>query len=101
MRWVELFEGNGRRLSMSRLLVFMAFWPSAWAMLKNPTETMVGLFLGAFVANYIGGKSADVFMGVEKLAASGDSSASSDSSVTSSVVEKSSATTTKSKRRAF
>lgn len=69
-RAVEFFEGNGRRLSMSRLLVFLAFWPSCYVLLRNPTESMMGLFLGAFIVNYVGGKSADVFMGVEKLEAS-------------------------------
>jgi hypothetical protein len=101
LRFVEFFEGNGRRLSMSRLLVFLAFWPSAWVMLKNPSEAMVGLFLGAFVVNYLGGKSADIFMDVEKLEASGNSNTGGDAGVTGSGVAQSSAGAAKAKTRAF
>jgi len=100
-RFVELFEGNGQRLSMSRLLVFLAFWPSAWVMLKNPSEAMVGLFLGAFVLNYLGGKSADIFMDVEKLEASGDSNTSGAAGAAGSGVAQSGAGAAKGKTRPF
>lgn len=70
-RWIELFEGSGRRLSMARLLVFLAYFPLAYVLVNNPTEGMAGIFAGAFVINYLGGKSADIFMGADKLAASG------------------------------
>lgn len=92
MRWIELFEGNGRRLSMSRLLVFLAFWPSAWVLLGNPTEAMMGLFLGAYVVNYIGGKSADIFMGSEKLEASRDNAGNFDYAAGKPLAGKSSGT---------
>ena len=100
-RWIEFVEGNGRRLSMSRLLVFLAFWPACWALLNNPSESMMGIFLGAFVANYIGGKSADIFMGNEKLAADSDSDTVSDTAVTSHVVEKRSVKSTGPRKRPF
>ena len=101
MRWIELFEGNGRRLSMSRLLVFLAFWPSAWVTLGNPTEAMMGLFLGAFVANYLGGKSADIFMDAKKLEASGGGNSGEPSITTSKPLAKPSGATTGNKNRAF
>jgi hypothetical protein len=101
MRWVELFEGNGRRLSMSRLLVFLAFWPSGWVLIGNPTEAMMGLFLGAFVLNYLGGKSADIFMGVEKLEASGDSDAGGAAGSAGASMAQPGAGAAKVKRRAF
>jgi hypothetical protein len=101
MRWIELFEGNGRRLSMSRLLVFLAFWPSAWITLENPTEAMMGLFLGAFVVNYLGGKSADIFMGPEKLEAANDYSGEPDDITPSKPLAKSSGATTGNKKLPF
>lgn len=101
MRWIELLEGNGRRLSMSRLLVFLAFWPSCYVLLSDPSESMMGLFLGAFVLNYIGGKSADIFMGSEKLEAGGDSDTVSDTTVTSTVVAKRRDETTGRPKRPF
>lgn len=61
-RWVEFFEGDMGRLSMTRLLCFMSFFPASYVLLKQPTDTMLGLYLGAFVASYIGGKGADVLM---------------------------------------
>ena len=57
MRLIELFEGGKEnRLSMSRLLMFMSFWPSSWVLVTNPTETMLGLYLGAFIGGYVGGQ---------------------------------------------
>lgn len=73
-RFAEFFEGGGRdRLSMSRLVVFMAFWPATCVLIKNPTDTMMGLYLGAFVLSYLGGKSADIFMGGKELEDGGGS----------------------------
>ena len=73
-RFLEFFEGGGRdRLSMSRLVVFMSFWPATYVLIKTPTDTMMGLYLGAFVLSYLGGKSADIFMGGKELEDGGDS----------------------------
>lgn len=72
-RVTEFFEGGARdRLSMGRLTVFMAFWPATYVLIKTPTDTMMGLYLGAFVLSYLGGKSADIFMGGKELENSGD-----------------------------
>lgn len=63
-RWHEFFEAGGGRLSMSRLLCFLAFWPAAWVVVAKPSADTLGWFLGAFVLGYVGGKSADaVFTG--------------------------------------
>lgn len=101
MRWVELFEGAGRRLSMSRLLVFLAFWPSCYVLVTSPTETMLGIFLGAFVANYVGGKSADIFMGTDKLEAINSNASGVSGSISSKPVASESAAVGKNKSRAF
>ena len=64
----EFFEGGPRdRLSMSRLVVFMSFWPATYVLIRTPTDTMMGLYLGAFVLSYLGGKGADIFMGNKEL----------------------------------
>lgn len=61
-RLVEFFEGDSGRLSMTRLLCFLSFIPASYVLLKDPTDTIFGLYLGSFVASYIGGKGADVLM---------------------------------------
>lgn len=62
MRIVEFFEGDDARLSMTRLLCFMSFFPASWVAITKPGEGTLGLYLGAYVLSYVGGKSADVFM---------------------------------------
>lgn len=60
-RCVEFFEGDMGRLSMTRLLCFLSFFPASWVLIQSPTENMLGFYLGAFVIGYVGGKGADVF----------------------------------------
>lgn len=62
MRYIEYFEGDNGRLSMTRLLMFMSFFPASYVIVINPSEATLGWYLGAFVASYVGGKGADVFM---------------------------------------
>lgn len=45
---------------MTRLLCFISIFPASYVLLTNPSEAMLGLYLGAYVASYIGGKGADV-----------------------------------------
>lgn len=59
-RLVEFFEGEERRLSMTRLLCFMSFFPATVVVLRDGTEATLSWYLGAFVLGYIGGKGADV-----------------------------------------
>ena len=58
-RFPEFFEGAGNRLSMTRLMVFLSFWPASYVLIKQQTETMLGLYLGAYVLGYVGGKGFD------------------------------------------
>lgn len=58
-RWHEFFEGPLGRLSMSRLLCFLAFWPSSVVVLLDRSAETLGYFVGAFVIGYVGGKGAD------------------------------------------
>lgn len=60
-RWVQLFEADHKQLSMTRLLCFMSFFPASYVVVTNPSEGMLGWYLGAYVLGYIGGKSADAF----------------------------------------
>ncbi len=61
-RLVEFFEGDSGRLSMTRLLCFLSFIPASYVLLKDPSEGMLGWYLGAYVLGYVGGKGADVLM---------------------------------------
>ena len=56
LRWQEFFEEANGKLSMTRLLCFISFFPASWVLLRTQTETAFGLYLGAYVLGYIGGK---------------------------------------------
>lgn len=60
-RWVEFFEGENNRLSMSRLLCFLSFLPASFVVMVTKGENALGWYLGAYVLGYIGGKAADTF----------------------------------------
>ena len=55
-RWIEVFEGEGNRLSMSRLLCFMSFLPASYVVVSTKSEDALGWYLGAYVLGYVGGK---------------------------------------------
>lgn len=61
MRWLEFFEGTGNQLSMTRLLMFMSFFPATYILIVTRSIDGLLYFLGAFVVGYIGGKGADCF----------------------------------------
>jgi len=48
---------------MTRLLCFLAFWPSSYAMIlaagTDQAERVLPYYLGAFVLGYVGGKGVD------------------------------------------
>lgn len=69
MRWIEFFEGENGRLSMTRLTCFSAFFPSTYLLIVSGTEMMMLYYLGAFVLGYIGGK------GFEAMASAAESKA--------------------------
>jgi hypothetical protein len=65
-RLIEFFEGEDGRLSMTRLLCFLSFFPSSYVVIKcvyRPSIDMVlGIYIGGYVLGYVGGKTADIFM---------------------------------------
>ena len=58
-RCIEFWEGDDGRLSMTRLTMLLAFIPSTYVLVENPSEGMMGWYLGAFVGGYVGGKFGD------------------------------------------
>lgn len=84
MRLTELFESDIGRLSMMRLTMFLSFFPASWVIIKNPTETMLGLYLGAYVTGYLGGKFADTALATKQsqVGPMGSGSVSADISIT-------------------
>lgn len=61
-RWIEFFEGDNNRLSMTRLLCLLSFFPASYVVMVSQNEGTLGWYLGAYVLGYVGGKAADVFM---------------------------------------
>lgn len=65
-RCLEFFEAEDGRLSMTRLLCFLSFWPSSYAVvmaaLKGDAEGVLGWYIGGYVLGYVGGKGADAFV---------------------------------------
>ncbi len=64
-RLVEFFEGDDGRLSMTRLLCFLSFFPATVILLRDGTADTLSWYLGAFVLGYVGGKGADVMMALK------------------------------------
>lgn len=62
MRIVEFFENDDKQLSMTRLLAFMSFFPASSVLAVSHSDTALGLYLGAYVAQLVGGKGVDTWM---------------------------------------
>jgi hypothetical protein len=60
-RWIEFFEGDENRLSMSRLLCFLTIFPSSYVVIATLSDEALGWYLGAYVLGFVGGKAADTF----------------------------------------
>lgn len=49
---------------MTRLLMFLAFWPASYVVYVNAEDdniiSIIGIYLGSFVTGYVLGKSADI-----------------------------------------
>lgn len=58
-RWIEFFESDEGRLSMTRLLCFLSFFPATWVVVTIPSESILGWYLSAYVLGYVGGKITD------------------------------------------
>lgn len=61
-RFVEFFEGENGRLSMTRLVMFLSFFPSSLVVILTAESETLGWYIGGYVLGYVGGKGADVFM---------------------------------------
>jgi hypothetical protein len=57
----EMFQNAHGRVSLTRLMFFLSFFPATYIVVKNPTEGMLGLYLGAFAVSYVSGKGIDAF----------------------------------------
>lgn len=55
----DYFRDSDGRLSMTRLLTFLSFWPAAWVTVEDGTGETLGWFLGAFAGAYAAGKFSD------------------------------------------
>ncbi len=55
----QFFEDDTGRLSMSRLLCFLSFWPAAYVVVITLSAEALACLLGAFPGAYVGGKWAD------------------------------------------
>ncbi len=60
MRWLEFFEGDDSRLSMTRLMMFLAFFPASYVVVLMQTEGSLAWYLSAYALGYVGGKMSDV-----------------------------------------
>lgn len=59
-RLAEFFEAEDGRLSMTRLLCFLSFFPASVVVLRDGTESTLAWYVGAYVLGYVGGKGADI-----------------------------------------
>lgn len=61
----EFFESDEGRGSMTRLMIFLSFWPATFILVINydtdSIDNLFAIYLGAYVLGYIGGKGADAF----------------------------------------
>lgn len=62
-RWIEFFEGEKNRLSMSRLMMFLSFFPATYVVIKDAGEATLGWFVSAYVLGFVGGKGMDALGG--------------------------------------
>jgi len=58
-RYIEFFEGDNGRLSMTRLLCFLSFFPASYVVIADLSDSTLGWYLGAYVLGYVGGKGFD------------------------------------------
>lgn len=58
-RWIEFFEGDNQRLSMTRLLCALSFPISSYVVCSTKDDTALGWYVGAYVLGYVGGKLGD------------------------------------------
>lgn len=57
----EFFEDGDKALSMTRLLNFLAFWPSSYVLIEHFSENVFWAYLGTFAGTYVIGKGIDAW----------------------------------------
>lgn len=62
MKISEFFQGGNGKLSMSRLMYFMAFFPASFVVIATKGENALGWYLGSYAAGYVGGKGTSALM---------------------------------------
>lgn len=60
-RWIEFFENDEKRLSMTRLICFFTLFPSTTLLLHTMSVEALGWYLSIYVGGYVGGKLSDKF----------------------------------------
>lgn len=56
----QFFQDTDGRYSMTRLLMFLSFFPASYVVLYDQDEATLGWYLGAYAASYGMGKFADM-----------------------------------------
>lgn len=69
-RLAEFFQGNGGRLSMSRLMLFLSFWPASAALVVQALSPhgLSDLLLLAYLGPFAGAYGANKALGNKKEA---------------------------------
>ena len=57
----QFFEDDSGRLSMTRLLCLLSFWPASYVVIATQSAETLGWYLGSYTGAYVGGKGADVW----------------------------------------
>ncbi len=57
----QFFEGDNGRLSMTRLLCFLSFFPASYVVARTAESETLSWYLAAYAVSYLGGKTADAF----------------------------------------
>lgn len=73
-KFVDFFADELGRMSMGRLLTFLAFFVASGIIINESAngravETMFGLFLGTFAFQFVGGKAIDAYQSVKQTQA--------------------------------
>ncbi len=68
MRVIEFFEDGDKRLSMTRLLSFLSFFPASSVLAVSHTDTALTIYLTAYVAQFSGSKWIDMKSKVKNAA---------------------------------
>ena len=70
LRLIEFFEDKNGKLSFTRLMIFLAYFPSSYILIGKYHDSSLDIsfysaYLGGFVVGFIGGKVAEGISGKE------------------------------------